>query len=213
MKRDIVIVGNGGFAKEVAFLIEDINRQKETWNLLGYISESAGDIGDSHGKYIIYNSDDWLEETSEEINVVFGIGAPKIVNAVSSKLMKNKNLTFPNIFHPTTIRDVDRVKFGAGNIVCAGVIFTTDIVVGSFNVFNLSCTVGHDVKIGDCNVFNPTVNISGGVHVKNNVLIGTGAQILQNLSICDESIVGAGAVVVKNIKETGIYAGIPARKL
>jgi acetyltransferase-like isoleucine patch superfamily enzyme len=80
-------------------------------------------------------------------------------------------------------------------------------------VFNLSCTVGHDVKIGDCNVFNPTVNISGGVHVKNNVLIGTGAQILQNLSICDESIVGAGAVVVKNIKETGIYAGIPARKL
>jgi sugar O-acyltransferase (sialic acid O-acetyltransferase NeuD family) len=213
IKQDIVIVGHGGFAKEVAFLIEDINRQEDTWNLLGYISESIEAIGFSHGKYRVYNSDDWLENAGVEINIVLGMGDPKIINMVSSKLLKNKNLSFPNIIHPNVIRDNDRVKFGAGNIVCAGTIFTTDITVGSFNVFNLNCTVGHDSKIGDCNVFNPTVNVSGGVHVKNNILIGTGAQILQNLSICDESIVGAGAVVAKNIEESGVYVGIPARKL
>ncbi len=213
VKKDIVIVGHGGFAKELAFLIDEINRQEATWNILGYISNNCEDVGTSHGKYKIYNSDDWLKKTDANINVILGIGDPKIINAVSSKLLKNKNLTFPNIIHPEVVRDEDRVIFGAGNIVCAGAIFTTDITVGSFNVFNLNCTVGHDSKIGDCNVFNPTVNISGGVDIGNKVLVGTGAQVLQYLSVCDEVIIGAGAVVAKNVEGSGTYVGIPARKL
>ncbi|MCK4446575.1 MAG: transferase, partial [Candidatus Marinimicrobia bacterium] len=37
MTKDIIIIGAGGHAKEIAYLIEDINMEKKTWNLLGYI--------------------------------------------------------------------------------------------------------------------------------------------------------------------------------
>ncbi|MCS4465031.1 hypothetical protein JTT01_17280 [Clostridium botulinum] len=38
--KDIVIIGAGNFGREVAQLIEEINEDKKTWNLLGYIDET-----------------------------------------------------------------------------------------------------------------------------------------------------------------------------
>ena len=211
--NNIVIVGTGGFAKEVAFLVEEINKMEHVWNILGYISNDKKNIGSTHGKYKIYNTDDWLLTTNEKLNVVLGLGDPKLIDKLSKKFKVNSNLIFPNLIHPNVIGDWDKIRFGKGNIVCAGNIFTTDIIVDSFNVFNLSCTIGHDTKIGNCNVFNPNINISGGVRIENDILIGTGVQILQYLKICKDSTIGAGAVVTKNIEEPGVYVGTPARKI
>lgn len=211
--NDIVIIGSGGFAKEVAFLIEEINRKHNTWNILGFIVENNKKIDTQHGKFKIFNADEWLVKTDKKVSVAIGIGDSKLNASLTKKFGLNENLNFPNLLHPNAIGDWTRIKRGVGNIICAGNIFTTDITIGSFNIFNLNCTIGHDTMVGDCNVFNPSVNISGGVKIANNVLIGTGAQILQYISICSNTIIGAGAVVTKDIKEPGVYVGIPARPL
>lgn len=49
-------------------------------------------------------------------------------------------------------------------------------------------------------------------NIGNHVSIGSNSTILP-VSICDNVVIGAGAVVTKNIKEPGIYAGNPARKI
>jgi acetyltransferase-like isoleucine patch superfamily enzyme len=46
--------------------------------------------------------------------------------------------------------------------------------------------------------------------IGNHVSVGTNATILP-VTICDRVVIGAGAVVTKDIKESGIYAGNPAR--
>ena len=208
--KKIVIVGSGGFAKEVAFLIEEINNKSNNWNFLGYIDEN---IGTYNGKYKIFESDKWLEKVNEEINVVFGIGNPGLVRSLSTKFAQNDKLKFPTLIHPNVIGDWERISMGNGNIICAGNIFTTDIKIGTFNIINLDCTIGHDTIIGDYNVINPSVNLSGGVILSNEILIGTGAQILQYKKITDNTIIGAGAVVTKNIIESGVYVGSPATKI
>jgi len=48
--------------------------------------------------------------------------------------------------------------------------------------------------------------------IGNRVSIGTNATILP-VAICDDVVVGAGAVVTRDIKEPGIYAGNPARRI
>lgn len=211
--KDIVIIGTGGFAKEVAFLIEQINIETKEWNILGFISNDEHLVGSEFWKYKIYNTDDWLKKTQNSLFAAFGIGDPKLIEVLSNSFQQNKNLVFPNLVHPSCIGDWDRINLDLGNIICAGNIFTTEIKVGSFNIFNLNCTIGHDSIIGSCNVFNPMVNISGGAKIKNANLIGTGAQILQNISISNDTIIGAGAVVNKNITEKGVYVGIPAKKI
>lgn len=55
-------------------------------------------------------------------------------------------------------------------------------------------------------------NLWAATKIGNNVSIGSNATILP-VSIADGTVIGAGAVVTKDIKEPGIYAGNPARRL
>jgi len=207
--KDIVIIGAGGFAKEVAFLIDEINNDELEWNLLGFIDEEK----QIKSKYSIINSDNWLINHKSELSVAFGIGNPELLSSIYEKIKKNKKLRFPNLIHPNCVGDWERIKLGKGNIICASNTFTTDIQIKDFNIINLDCTIGHDVKIGNFNVINPSVNMSGGVTIQNKVLLGTSSTILQYKNICDSTIIGAGAVVTKDIIESGIYIGSPAKKM
>jgi hypothetical protein len=39
--RKLVIVGVGGFGREIAWLVERINAMEPTWELLGFIDDNA----------------------------------------------------------------------------------------------------------------------------------------------------------------------------
>jgi sugar O-acyltransferase (sialic acid O-acetyltransferase NeuD family) len=211
--KDLVIVGAGGFAREVAFLVGEINRAKLEWNLLGFLDLDPAKTGSEVGPYSIVGTDQFLEDHSRELHVVIGIGTPQIIRRVAEQVRLLEHLRFPNLIHPTVIMDVGRVRFNQGNIVCAGNIFTTDIEIGSFNIINLNCTIGHDICIGNYNVMNPGTNLSGGVVIGDACLLGTGATILQYKKIADSAIVGAGAVVTKDVDAGITVVGSPAKPL
>lgn len=208
--KNIVIIGSGGFAKEVAFLIDEINAISPQWNLLGYIDNGEAT---TNGKYQVINNDTWLQQTDAKIHVAFGIGNPLLLKKIHNTLKHNKNITFPNLIHPNVIGDWERITFGQGNIICASCTFTTDISIGNFNIINLDSTIGHDVAIGNYNVINPSVNISGGVQIKNKNMIGTNSTILQYIELESDLIIGASALILKNINEPGIYVGSPVKKI
>ena len=213
MIKDIVIIGASGLAKEVAFLIDDINEKKKQWKILGFIDNNEKKDGVKLNDIPIIGTDDWLISQGKSINIAFGLGDLGLVKKLSTEFMGNNLLKFPNLIHPNVIGDWNNISFGVGNIICAGNIFTTSIHIGNFNYFNLSCTLGHDSIIGNYNVINPTVNISGGVEMEDEILLGTGSQILQYKNICSNCVVGAGSVVTKNLEEKGVYIGTPAKKI
>jgi len=207
--KDIVVIGAGGLAREVAFVIEEMNQQQAQWNILGFVEQDAERVGQPVGKYTICCTENDLAD--REVAVVIGIGNPAIIASVSRRLTAMPNLCFPNLIHPNVIGDRQRLTMGRGNIICAGNVLTTDITLGSFNLLNISCTVGHDTDIGDNCVVNPGVNVSGGVTMDNGVLIGTGATILQYKHIGENAVVGAGAMVAKDVEPGITVMGVPAR--
>ena len=209
--KNIVIIGAGGLAREVAFVIEEINKASPTWKILGFVDVHKDRIGDQIGKYtIVFTDDDLLQQN---VSVVIGIGDPDTVRKITDRIRNCSSLSFPNLIHPSTVWDKERVTLGEGNIICAGSVFTTDIRLGSFNYLNLNCTYGHDTQIGSYCQINPGANISGAVTIGDGVLIGTGATILQNITIGNSARVGAGAVVTKNVPAGITVVGIPARPL
>ena len=210
---DIVIIGSGGHAKEIAFLIEDINANNKNWNILGYIEKEKSEIGKVNGKYEVIDDESFFDKCTGKINVAIAIGYPLVVKAVQKRLAKKYSdvLLFPNLIHPS-VKDIIRdVRLGQGNLICAGNIFTTDIRIGSFNCINRGCNISHDTIIKDYCIINPGVNISGGVTIESACLIGTGATILQYLTIGENATVGAGAVVTNNVEKGKTVIGIPAK--
>jgi sugar O-acyltransferase (sialic acid O-acetyltransferase NeuD family) len=209
--KNIVIVGSGGLAKEVKNLIEDINQQKEQWNLLGFIDSWGKSKGDNviDGKSVIGTIDDFNMIT-EQMYAIIAIGFPDKLRDAASKI-SNPNILFPNLIHPATLVRND-IKIGKGNIITFGNFMSCNIELGNFNFFNTKCAVGHDTKIGNYNIFNPNVQISGNVTIGNENYFGMNSSILQNKNIGNNNKIDAYSFVIRNIKDGNVYFGIPAKK-
>lgn len=207
--KDIIIIGAGGFGREVAWLIEDINNLEPTWNIVGFVDDKKEIQGTIINGYPVVGDIDWLKD--QEVDVVNAIGDSIIKKKVMSRLNESKN-TYPVLIHPNVI--ISRlVNIGEGSIICAGNIITVNISIGKHVIVNLDCTIGHDAIIGDYSTLLPSVNISGYVNLEQCVNIGTGSAIIQGVTIGQNTIVGAGAVVVKDLPANCTAVGSPAKPI
>lgn len=206
--EDLVIIGTGGFAKEVLWLIEEINMQQGQWNILGFIDEYSTKI--VHG-YNVIGDDQWLLNYKDKINVVCAVGSPKIKKKIIEKLKNKSNIVFPNIIAYDIICDYKNVDIGVGCIISFNNVITTDIKIGNFVTINLSCTIGHDTVIEDYVTINPGSNISGSVYLGECANIGTGTKVIQGVSVGENTILGAGTVVIHNIPDNCTAVGVPER--
>ena len=208
----IVIVGAGGFGREVEWLVKRINKINPTYEVIGYADDEKA-IGEEIGYSKVICTTDELSTTEEDLNVTIAIGNAKVRKMLAEKLSTNTHLKFPNLIDPSVIYDNEETMLGKGNIICANTIMTVNIKIGNFNIINLDCTIGHDDVLNNYITIYPSVNVSGCVVVDDIVEIGTGTQIIQGLKICSNTIIGASAAVVKNIEESGTYVGVPVKRI
>ena len=215
--EEIVILGAGGFAREVQWWIERINQHelactgKERWNLIGFI-----DIGEPIGTLIngmpVIGDDEYLINRKESLAVVCATASPRLRKKIIGRVMDNAKLSFPNLIDPSA-HFSKCINWGKGNIICANTIITVNISLADFCIVNLSCTIGHDVQISSYVTVYPTVNISGNVNIGECVEIGTGSQIIQGKTIGQNAIIGAGSVVVKDIPSNCTALGVPCKAI
>lgn len=211
--KDIIIVGAGGFGREVAWLIERINQNKPEWNLLGFIDDDLSKIGLSviDGHTVLGNVD-FLTDYKQPISVVCSIAAPSVRKRIIQYCKTNPNTSFPTLIAPSVITGKN-INVGEGCIICANTIVTIDVQIGSFCIINLACTIGHDAVLQDYVTVYPTVNISGHVCIGESTEIGTGTQIIQGISVGNNTVVGAGSVVVKDLPDRCTAVGVPAKPI
>lgn len=207
----IVIVGAGGFGREVKMLIDQINLKEHKYEFLGFYDDGF-EKGTTINNNQVLGSIEDLANTSQELNVVVAIGSPEIKRKIVEKLT-SATIKFPTLIHPSVLIGDEFVSIGNGCIICAGTIITCNIEIKDFVILNLMCTVGHDTVINSFASFMPSVNISGEVVIHEGVYVGTGAKIINQLEIGRQTVVGAGAVVSKTLPEKCTAVGIPAKPI
>jgi len=207
--KKLVIIGIGGFGREVAWLIERINKIQSTWDLIGFVDDDTAMQNSIVDGYPVLGYCNWLLEHKDNIYAVCAIGSAKTRKKVIQKL---DGVSFATIIDPSVIIS-DKVKIGEGCIICAGSILTVNISLGNHVIINLDCTVGHDTILHNFVTLYPSVNVSGNVILNECVEMGTGSQIIQGIEIGENSIVGAGAVVVTTLPQECTAVGIPAKSI
>ena len=214
-QKRIVVIGAGGMAREIYWLIREINAVQPLYDFLGYVVSDRNLCGNYDSQDAILGDYTWLEENRRSIDVVaVGIGTPAARPKVGHELRALlPDAEWPTLIHPSVILDLASANIGLGVQICAGTLATVNITFNSLALCNFGCTLGHEAVVGEGSVINPGANISGGVVLGRGVLVGTGAQILQYCQVGDGAILGAGAVVLEDVAPWTTVVGVPARAL
>lgn len=210
--KDIAIYGAGGLGREVACLVNAINKVTPQWNLIGFFDDGneSGRIISHFGKVL----GDWkkLNEWHSDLCVAICVGSPSIVKRIIERI-DNPRISFPNLIHPNVrIADEETFKLGIGNIIKHDCGFSCDDIIGNFNLLNGGVVLGHDVKIGNFNTFMPDVRISGDTSIGNGNFFGVRSIVLQGQNIGNEIRLGTGSVLMTKPKDGELYIGNPAKR-
>lgn len=183
----------------------------------GHAREVAMQIG---GEITFFVDDAYVNDIAKPISefdpleyeIMVAISDPQEREKVVSRLPRFTQ--FFTFIHPTAIisQNFD-VVIGEGSFIGANSIITTNIKIGNHAILNRANHIGHDCIIGDYLSMMPGSVISGDVNIGNNVYLGTNASIREKLSIYSLSVIGMNSCVIKHIEESGVYVGVPAKKI
>lgn len=210
----LVIIGAGGFGREVLDVVEAINFDyastgTQPFEVLGFLDDGDPDSATLEPYDVPHLGPvAELDGMDADVGYVIGIGSPQVRRKLDEQFRQHRDS--PVLIHPSVTYN-RAVAFGPGAVVCAGVRLTNNIDVGRHVHLNLNSTVGHDARLGKYVTVSPLVAISGNVTLDDEVMIGTGATLNPGVYVGAGATVGSGAAVLRNIDAGVTAVGVPAK--
>jgi len=202
--RQILILGTGTFAEEIADVISEIPGVSVT----GFVENMNPALC---GKKLANLPVFWVDELSKiskNHEVICGLGTT--FRHLYITQVKKYNVSFATLFHPSS-RISQKSGMGEGTFVSSGVTIAAYTQLARHVNVNRGALIGHHTQIGSFVTVGPGANIAGNCRIDDCTYIGMGTLIIDHISVGSHSIVGAGAVVTKDVPDNVQVVGIPAK--
>jgi sugar O-acyltransferase (sialic acid O-acetyltransferase NeuD family) len=210
--RDLLIVGCGGFGREVADIVDAINDAAPTWHLLGFVDDEPSPANRERIELrgsVILGSVATARSTNPEADFVVGIGNAPTRKKIAD-FLEAAGLNPAVLVHPSAVIGAN-VDVGNGTIVAAHVAVGSDITIGRHVHLDRASQVGHDSVVEDFATVHPAGVISGNCRVGARAELGTNCTLLPGVSVGSDAVVGAAACVTKDVPAQAVVRGVPAK--
>jgi sugar O-acyltransferase (sialic acid O-acetyltransferase NeuD family) len=210
MPHNLLIVGAGGFGREVLAWTEDIPEESRNWRVAGFLDKNPQTVNWRHSPLpVMGDPDTYLPAEGDRF--ICAIGDP----ATRWRLCDNlrcRGAKFINLIHPTAVVGPD-CQLGEGTILCPYAVLTVNVTLGDFVVLNLHATVGHNARIGHATTLSCHSDVTGYADVGDQVLLGSHATVLPSVVVGNHATIGAGSVAVRRVRANSTVVGVPAKRL
>ncbi|MDD3653282.1 MAG: acetyltransferase [Desulfotomaculaceae bacterium] len=207
--KKLVVVGAGGFGREVVQLAVHQNQARPTWDILGFVDDNRDLQGKRLNGFPVLGGLDWLAANAEGKYAILALGEPEIKRKVAERL-KDSLIRYATLIHPAAVIG-DFVNIGAGTIIAAGVVLTVNINTGKHVIINVNSVIGHDVTLGEYVTIAPDVNVMGAATIGQGCYVAAGVTIRDEVTVGPHTIIGLGAVVTGDLPGAVVALGCPAK--
>ena len=207
--RKILLVGGGGYCKQVINILEKLDQ----YDRIGIVEKQGCEETTTAG-YEIVGYDEDLPELfrngwDSAIVTVGSVGNTQIRRKAFQTLQKI-GFTIPSVVDPTA-QIARTATIGEGSIIHQLAVLDADACVGACSIINKGSILSHDCRIGDFVHVSPGCILLGNVTVGNDSHIGAGATVREGISIGNDVMIGMASVVVKDIADSTVAFGNPCK--
>jgi sugar O-acyltransferase (sialic acid O-acetyltransferase NeuD family) len=212
-RRLFGLYGAGGFGRGVMPIVRQ-QLASQGWRVV--FLETRPSLATVNGVEL-WSEDRFFEESCDERGFAVAIADSRARERIALRCEARGARAVTLQAANATVYDMNEV--GAGAILCAQAVVTSNVRIGRHFHANLLSYVEHDCVIGDWVTFAPRVSCNGNVQIGDHAYIGTGAMIHPGvpggppLRIGEGAIVGMGAVVLRDVAPHTTVVGNPARVL
>lgn len=188
----VLILGTGGFAVEVAEIVE----QTPGWEVAGFVQNLWPERrGESLEGRPVYFAGELGPLCADHV-AVCGLGKHERIAFI--RQVEGMGMRFVSVAHPAAV--VSRsAELGQGCVIAAGAVIGARVRLGRHAVVNRNASVGHDTMASDFVFVGPGAVVASACEIGEGVLIGAGAVVRDHLRIGERSIIGAGACALQNV--------------
>ncbi len=203
----LVVLGAGGFARNVLDVVEAANRAGGCFRLLGLLdrADELSPVLARRGCRLL-GSESALELL--DACYLIAIANPSVRRRLDEYATGLDRCAAVAVHPAATVSA--HTRLGPGTVITAGARLASDVAVGRHVHANLNATAGHDARLGDYVTLHPQAAVSGNVRLGAGVTIGSGAVVLPGVHIGAGATVGAGAVVTRDVPRGETVVGVPA---
>jgi sugar O-acyltransferase (sialic acid O-acetyltransferase NeuD family) len=205
----LVIVGAGGFGREMlAWARQSVQFERE-WTIKGFIDDNLTALeGKATPAQVLGTIKDYRPAADEVF--ICAIGIPRIKRACS-ELLAGRGAQFTRLIHRTAVLG-DNVELADGVVLCPYTVVSANNRLGRGVAVNLHSSIDHDACVDDWSQVNCHCDLTGGVKVGKEVFFGSSVAIIPGIRVGDGAYLGAGAVVLRDVPPGATVFGVPARQ-
>lgn len=208
---DIIIVGAGGFGREVYHWTKDAF-PKDEYRVKGFLDDSPDPLtgfGMDVGILGSLNSAQKAYRIQKRDRFVFAIGDIDSKKQAISTL-KKRGAQFLTLIHPTTAI-ASTAKIGEGVIICPFVTVSDHARVEDFAMLNFYASCGHDSIVGKYGILSPYATLNGFAVLEDEVFMGTHSTVTAKVRIGRGSKISANSVAMRDAPPHSFVYGVPGK--
>ena len=207
--KNIVIVGAGGFGREVYQYTLDIFGTKDNKLIKGFIDSDPNALVNTNlDNSLLLGSVEEYNCKEEDIFIA-AIGNPDDRKKVVT-ILRSKSALFLKLIHPTAYV-APNAKIEDGCIICPFAFIAVNAIIDSFSILNTYASCGHDSYVGQFCTLSPYAVVNGFAKLDSTVFMGSHSTIIPGKKIGRCSKISAGSVVYHDIEPFSLAIGNPAK--
>jgi acetyltransferase EpsM len=201
--RELLILGTGPHALEMFAIVERLNRNCKTWNVVGFASSVQEQPGAQLGGLPLLI----LSEAVARFPAAYMVPEFEWPNKADLPADRLATLIDPTVFVAPT------AKIGRGCVIYPQCFVGSYSHIGDFLFCLAGSIINHNDIIEDQVTLTSSVTIAGDVHIEAACYFGQSSTVRQMLRVGKGSLIGMGAVVLHDVPPNSVMVGNPARRL